>query len=966
MHGLRYRVLGPVEVLRGEDGLRLPTGHQRDVLACLLAHAGRPVPADVLIEAAWPQELPADPRGALHTVVSRLRTTLGEGALTSDGNGYRLCPAPGAVDAQQLEQLRAEARRAEPARAAELLAAARSLWRGPAYGELAERGAVAEEAARLDRLRTDTAEELAVALRACGRPADAAAVLEELLAEDPFRERAVELLMAALHEAGRPSAALACFRSYRDLLAEELGLDPGPMLLTQQERILGRRASGPPSAGSALRAPRTVPAWVDVSSSFIGREREQQELLRRVGTGPAVTVVGPGGVGKTRLVAETVPELMQRHGAAIVVELARTGPGRVARQVARALGISGGDRTVQEDVVDLLGSARLLLVLDNCEHVRQEAARLAEDILGHCPGVRIVATSRHRLDLAAEQVLQLAPFAAPVTEEEDDPAVRLFTDRITRVRPGSGARESTAVRRLCRRLDGLPLAIELAASRAATIGVDAVADLLAQRPGHSLPELDAVVDWSVHLLTGPQRDLLCHLTVFAGAFDRDAVLAVAPLSGTARGSERVVADLAELIDAHLVVRRGTEGSDRRDRDAEFGMAALVRARAAQLLEESGKGEQARAAHARWVAVLLQEGARAWSGGGTAAASRRLTAAVPDIAAALRWTLRTDRLEEAAAVAVPFELHMHWIRDETLSDLVIEVAERCAADPRGARATAAAAGALACAGRGMIPRAQRLARLALARDLPPEGHVLARLGLAVAALYEGDLHGAARWARTVVERPDVAAGHRADAGATLALALGYSGSPEESREAVRLALLGAQAAAAEAAHAFALYASAELEVVAEPERAAALLREAAARAVEIDAQHIAQVSRLALFAVLARTREHEEAIDLAAPLLHDIRRAGAWPQAWTTVRLVAELLLERDRLPEAALLLSAADQAPEAPPLIAADAARGLQDRLREALGAETTRGIAEVAAGLSRTQILDRTAALIREERDAR
>ncbi|ATG51428.1 hypothetical protein CFK38_07725 [Brachybacterium vulturis] len=956
MSELRFLVLGPVEVLLGDEPLRLPSGHQQAVLACLLVHPGQVVSGDLLIEAVWPGALPANPRGALHTVISRLRSTLGEAAIDSAPGGYRLCVASGRIDAQRFEQLRREAHRAGPPRSLELFEQARALWRGPAYGEHAELGAVTAEAARLDRLGSDTLEEHAAALGECGRHGEAASVLAQLLAADPFREHAVELLMGALHDAGRPAEALERFRSYRDQLAAELGLDPGPALLALQGRILGRDPPPQPARGTDPGWSRVPPVWVDTSGAFLGRAREQQELVHLVGGNRLVTVTGVGGVGKTRLVAETLPALMQNR-AAVVVELSVAVPGQVTGRVARALGLR---RSRAEDIVELLSLSRLLLVLDNCEHVREEVAALAAEVARHCAGVRIVATSRHRLEVAAEQVLTVEPFAAPSTPGDEDPAVQLFAERLARVRHAADLGRPVSVQRLCRRLDGLPLAIELAASRAATIGVDAVAELLAREPGSALPELTPIVDWSVRLLTARQRDLLCRLTVFAGPFDQEAACAVAPHAAARSDPARTATDLAELVAAHLVVRRpGEEG------EAEFGMLAMVRDRAIQLLEDSGEAERTREAHARWVAAVMRRGARDWIGGATAAASRRLTGRAPDVAVALRWALHAGHLDQAAEIVVPLKLHMHWLGDVGLGDLVVETAQRCASGSPGGTSSAVAAGALACAERGSTAAAQRLAHRVLAQELPPQGQALAGIAMAVATLYEGDLTGAAHWSRTVADQPRVAVGHRADAGGTLTLALVYAGEVDAARRAVRLALLGAQAAGAEAAHAFALYAAGELAVVEEPERAAALLRDAAARADEIDARHISQVARLALLAVLGRTGAGDEALEIAGPLLHDIRLAGAWPQAWTTVRLVAELLLARHRFPDAALLHSAVDLATGAPPLIAADVERGVGEQLRDALGEDVLHGIIRVSAGLSRTQVLDRAAALVAEERRA-
>ncbi|MDN6401279.1 MAG: hypothetical protein L0K01_12660, partial [Brachybacterium sp.] len=453
MSSLHYGVLGPVEVRRGDDPVHLPTGHQRAVLARLLIARGRPVSADALVDAAWPSTLPTDPRGALYTVLSRLRATLGDESLATVPGGYVLRTVPEMVDVERFEQLRGRARFASPAEAADLLGAAVTLWRGPAYADHADQDFATAEAVRLERLRLDTGEDRAAALILCAEHGEAADVLAAVLDEDPFRERAVELRMNALYGAGRPAEALACFRTHRDRLAAELGLDPAPSLVALHSRILGHEMPTP--APVALSAPV---AWADTSTSFLGRERELAELARHLSRRRLVTVTGVGGVGKTRLVAEALPHLRGRHGPATGAELATAEPGQVLARVARALGAGGDGPSLLEDIVEFLSITRLLLVLDNCEHLLAETSALCAAGIRRCPQVRIRATSRHRLGVTAEQVLPLAPFAEPGAvspEKSQDPAAQLFFDRLVQVRPAVSPGTTAAVPRLCRRRDGL-------------------------------------------------------------------------------------------------------------------------------------------------------------------------------------------------------------------------------------------------------------------------------------------------------------------------------------------------------------------------------------------------------------------------------------------------------------------------------------------------------------------------------
>lgn len=256
MPALHFRVLGPADVRAGERAVHLPAGRQRAVRARLLIARGHPVSSDALVDAAWPARLPADPRGALYTVLSRLRATLGDQAIATVPGGYLLRTGPGAVDADRFEQLRDRAREAPPVQAADLLRSALELWRGPAYADHADEPFARAEAVRLDRLRVDAVEDRAAALIACAQHSTAVEELAAMLEEDPFRERGVELLMTALYGAGRGAEALDRFRTHRDRLAAELGLDPAPSLVALQARILGHAVRGerlPRHRGDAAR-----------------------------------------------------------------------------------------------------------------------------------------------------------------------------------------------------------------------------------------------------------------------------------------------------------------------------------------------------------------------------------------------------------------------------------------------------------------------------------------------------------------------------------------------------------------------------------------------------------------------------------------------------------------------------------------------------------------------------------------
>lgn len=559
---MRYLVLGVTEV-RDPGGMpvALGGGRVRALVAALAVDAGRPVSAETLIAHVWAGDPPADAAGALQALVARLRRALGREAVTSEPGGYRLATARDAVDMYEFERLVDEGGAAltggDPQKAAGVLAQALALWRGPALADLPDRAPVA---ARTDALHR-TAQRLRIdAEIALGRASDVLPAVWEAVAAHPLDEAFRAQLIKALRAAGRTADALAAYEETRTVLAETLGADPGPELRALHADLL--RPSVPaapaPAAGN-LRARLT---------SFVGREAELRDIRQDVAAARLVTLTGPGGSGKTRLAQEAaeaaaggfpdgvwLAELAPLDDPAAIPHAVLTALGRRDAQVLTP-GPLRAEQYAEDPVARLLdhcGRRRLLLVLDNCEHVIVGAAVLTAELLAACPGVTVLATSREPLGVPGEVV-------RPVEPLPPRNAYRLFAERAATVRPGAApygddGPDAAAVREICRRLDGLPLAIELAAARLRALSPRQIADrlddrfrLLTSGSRTVLPRqqtLRAVVDWSWDLLTEPERTTLCALSVFAGGCTLAAAEAVC--------GPDALETVAQLVDKSLVV-----------------------------------------------------------------------------------------------------------------------------------------------------------------------------------------------------------------------------------------------------------------------------------------------------------------------------------------------------------------------------------------------------------------------------
>ncbi|MFF0214895.1 AfsR/SARP family transcriptional regulator [Streptomyces vinaceus] len=645
---MRYAILGTAQASR-DDGSPVAVGgaRLRALLTALALRPGRAVPAHLLVEQVWDGDRPADAPAALQALVGRLRRALGHGAVRSVEGGYLLAAAAEDVDLYRFERLaRAGAATRDPAEAAALYEEALALWRGPALADLPD--AVAESA-RWEAVRLDARRGRLAAALALGEAERALPELTALCGERPLDEPLQALRIRALRDTGRPAEALAAYESVRRDLAARLGTDPGPVLRAlHQELLTPAPAPTPPpapataapaapapavAAGAAPPGPAAAPGGGSVprpgnlrarATSFVGREEDIRVIGEDLGRARLVTLLGPGGAGKTRLSQEAAEQAAQAWPDGVwFVELAPIGgpggpggpdgadgpddPEEVAEAALAALGaretkLRGAGAEELRALTDRAGDhplarlaehcarRRMLLILDNCEHVIDAAAQLAEELLAHCPGVRILATSREPLGVPGE-------FLRPVEPLPDPVALRLLGDRGAAARPGFRTEDDPgAAAEICRRLDGLPLAIELAAARLRLLTPRQIADRLDDRfrllTGGArtvLPRqqtLRAVVDWSWDLLDEKERIVLRRLSVFAGGCDVAAAEAVCadpadpgtpdipgvpgtpgvPGAPGALGTPEVLDLLGSLVDKSLVVAApGPDGSGMRYR-----------------------------------------------------------------------------------------------------------------------------------------------------------------------------------------------------------------------------------------------------------------------------------------------------------------------------------------------------------------------------------------------------------------
>jgi predicted ATPase/DNA-binding SARP family transcriptional activator len=956
-------VLGPL-VLRGPAGpVRVGSARQRRVLAALAAHLGRPVEVGLLVDLVWPDAAPADPTGAVQTNVARLRRLLPAALrLETTPEGYRLVADRAVVDVTAFtDQLAAAGAATEPQVRLDRLTGALSLWRGRPFCEL-DHPSLEPEVARLSALRVTAAEQQAEALLATGRAGEAIAAAEALVTAEPLREGAVGVLMRALVAAGRQSDALVAFARLRARLDEELGLDPAPELRELEQRVLRQELPAPVTAPPArpVSAPRPAPR-VPVSS-FVGRAADLARAAERLATCRVVTFCGPGGVGKTRLAQHTAAAVADRYAdGVLVVEFGEGGPDDVEPLLAAALRLTDGraERTgsVAVGIVEVLAIRNQLLVLDNCEHVADEVARLVEAITAGAPGVDLLLTSREPLRVDGEHVLPVAPL-------EPDAAARLLVDRMRAGDPAAAPDVgSEIVAEVCRRLDGLPLALELAAARALPLGLRGLLDALTgTAPGQAAPEpfavlrggrrtasprhrsLREVVAWSYGLLDEAQRTLFDRLSVFAGPVEYAAVGAVC---GDATA-------LPDLVDRSLVVRHPGE-------PARFGMLETLRAFGRSRLVTDPSAARLRARHAAWAARLADEVAAARRGSGEAAAIHRFDTHLPDLRRAHAWLCAHGPLDELLRLTVPVA-ELGYLRGRADLVLLLEETLRAAGvlEPerqRHGRAHPLMARLLGYHAhtwwqRGNLDLAERQARRALEVAAESGDPTSARDGheaLANVLGFRGDLRGALEQARRshdlAIAADDVDV--QVMALADLAIQSAYAGDQSEAarHESELAALVGPTGSVT--GRAFLAYVRGECRAERGDPAAVRHLQEAVAGAEEAELWFVAGVARHTLLTSAARTAaDPADVLPTFGPLIDHWHAFGSWTQLWMVMRALAETLSRLGRHHEAALMLGALIASPRASRVFGADLERidGVEAAARGALGAAYETRVAEGAA----------------------
>ncbi|MDL2079117.1 BTAD domain-containing putative transcriptional regulator [Streptomyces sp. GXMU-J15] len=670
MDPVRYRILGTTQALR-PDGTPLPVGgaRLRALLSALALRGGRAVPVQFLVDEVWGADPPADAPGALQALVGRLRRGLGADAVESVDGGYRLAARPDDIDLHRFDRLTADGLRAladgDPAKAAGVLDDALALWHGPALADLPDRTA---EAARWETRRLDALRARHTAALALGQAEQALPELTALCDSHPLDEPLQALRLRALRDLGRPAEALAAYDDVRRLLAEQLGSDPGPELRELHAELL-KPAERPPLGN--LRARLT---------SFVGREADIEAIRADLDRARLVTLLGPGGAGKTRLSQEAAETLRDAARDGIwLAELAPVDdPEAVPEAVLTAVGAretvlygAGAEefRSVTdrhddpvERLVEHCARRRLLIVLDNCEHVVDAAARLAEHLLARCPGLTVLATSREPLGVPGEVLRPVEPLLEPY-------ALQLFADRGAAARPGFRVDDDPAAcAEICRRLDGLPLAIELAAARLRMLTPRQIADrlddrfrLLTSGSRTVLPRqqtLRAVVDWSWDLLDEDEREVLGRLSVFSGGCDLPAAEAVCgPAALDALGS---------LVDKSLVVAAPSGDGMMR-----YRLLETVAEYAGERLDESGQRAEAERAHLTYYRELARLTDPLLRGPDQLRAVERLQREYENLRTALRHAVAERDEQEALTLAL--SLAWYW----QMRDLRIEARNWCA-------------------------------------------------------------------------------------------------------------------------------------------------------------------------------------------------------------------------------------------------------------------------------------------------
>lgn len=901
--GAEFRVLGEVEVV--VDGRRLDIGHarQRFVLACLLVDANRAVTADQLIDRVWADEAPQRARNALAAYVSRLRQVLAPtGATIGRGaGGYTLTVDPDSVDMHRFRRGIASARSSgDPNEAAAEFERALALCQGELFASLDTpwatdcRSTVEAErfSAFLDRNE--------LALNA-GRHAELLVELAAAWEAHPVDERLAGQLMSAQYRSGRQADALAVYATMRKRLADDLGVDPSPLLQAVYQTILDGDAH-PPAGRPALSTGRLRAGVPRRPTRLVGRDDDVRRAVDAVRAAPLVTLTGVGGVGKTRLALEVADREQERRDEVWICELASVGDsGAVGHAVATALRVHRRhDQDVGDAVMDYLRSADGLLLLDNCEHVLPGVAELVDRITRESARVTVLATSREPLSVDGEHVYPVRPLA-------DEDAVTLFAERAKASRPDFDPSNEPvgAVAEICRRLDGVPLAIELAAARMRAMGSLDVARRLDRlrllsggtRGAHPRQQsVTATIDWSYRLLSGDEQTLFTRLSVFVGGFDLEAAHRVC--GEPTAGEDDTLELLTGLVDKSMVVVRGGATSSR------YLVLETLRAYGRERLQENGAAQDLERRHASYFVDLLHRFDDGMRGADEQAWVQRMTPgaqsnyAAPDfdnIRAAFEYVMGVGDRDRAMRVAVSLLDLMNRVGYHSGSTWASRVVDT--ADPsHPLYAAAVGVAARSAMVNAEFGRAIALASMAIGQQVPPGTHYLAYPGdvRADAEGYVGDPRRTLE--HHLRELPDVRTASDRVRHVYVLDKITWShqalGQPERGVPAAEEAVAVADATAKPTIRSLARCAMGRSLAESDPGRALRILREANDLATSVENNWLIGMALMESAIIMAAQEDSGRAAGRFVDVLDLWERGGPSmiAQQWDTLRHCSRLLL----------------------------------------------------------------------------
>jgi predicted ATPase/class 3 adenylate cyclase/DNA-binding SARP family transcriptional activator len=885
---LDVRLLGPIEVAL--EGRTLDTGSigQRVILAMLALRPGSAVSTDALIDAIWGEATPPTALGTLQVYVSRLRRRVGPDRVVTHPGGYALVDAT--VDAHRFERLISVGGTAE-------IDEALTLWRGEPFGDLSDREPFRWEALRLGELHKTAQDRRAEHLLARD-PALAAAELQSLSRSEPLRERRWELLAHALAATGRHAEAIRALDTGQEQLAA-VGLDASPRLGSLAVELL--TASNATAVSSAQDEPitrqrRQVPGR---PHPLIGRHGELAALGSLLADQRVVTLVGPGGVGKTSLaqVAALQADDFEDVYWCELAAHAHTVDVMSALAACLEAPVVGN---LEAAVLSHLHDRRVLLVLDNCEHLIDEAARVVDLAIRTCPGTTVLATSREPLAVAAERVVEVRPL------DSSSSATELFLERAAAAGAPLGPEARSAAEHICTLVDGLPLAVEMAAARVRTLGITELSRRLTESlalldsPSRTAADrhrtLEDVVEWSAGLLNSEERMVLSRSAVFSGGFDLEAaraVIGVAPLDPT-----RVAELLGSLVDRSLLTAEHLPDGTR------YSMLETVRWVISRHDRDSiGAGERRHATHYARLATRI---GRELFGPNEAEWAKRASTELANLRSALVRSLDHGAAAEAIAICAGLHPFAYQRLRADVAAWAVEAFPRLAATPLPGLATVAALAAVDATQRGDLSAAFEWCR---------RGHDAATDDTDLMDLLEVEsdvvsYEGRFEDAITLADRLDaIARGHDRPTGVVAAqsiraLCLSYLGEHEAAARAASEMAVAVAATGSDTHEAWLFYVQGEILLDRAPDEAITLFEQAVTAARRTGAVFAEGVAGVSLASLAARHGDPDTARSRFAETIRRWRATGDWVHQWVTLRNLAVLLHRLGDYDGAALVLQA--------------------------------------------------------------